>query len=69
MKHRYECALLRSLTDNVPVFPIFLAEMVASQPTPKYAEFSFPRAFPEQPHARQPFAQDMVTKLRYSTEH
>jgi hypothetical protein len=63
MKYRYECALLRSLTHNVPVFPIFLAEIVESQPTQQFADFSFPIAFPEQPHAREPFAPDMVAKL------
>jgi hypothetical protein len=53
------------LTHNVPVFPVFLADIDDKLSPLKYEDFNFNIAYPDAVHARGDFAKSMVESLRY----
>jgi hypothetical protein len=58
---RYEAALLLNKLYDVPVFPIFLAEIVEKE----FVSFTTKHAFPEVPHNRNKSSQRIIDSLRY----
>ena len=66
MNIRYECALLKNISQGTPVIPVFAAEMT---PTGDFKPFDIKRAsaaLPHVQHARQASASNMIAELRYS---
>ena len=66
MNIRYECALLKNISQGTPVIPVFAAEMT---PTGDFIPFDIKRAsaaLPHVQHARQASASNMIAELRYS---
>ena len=65
-KIRYECALLKNISQGTPVIPVFAAEMT---PTGDFTPFDIRKvkaSLPKVEHKRDASASSMLSNLRYS---
>ena len=62
---RYESALLLNKIYDVPVFPVFLAEMKADN---EFVRFELNHEFPDVVHKRNDSTQIFVDSLRYGNK-
>lgn len=60
---RYECALIQNKLHHVPVFPVFLAEIVDDNGAAQFTVFNFAFNFPDAPHRRDPSSQSVIDDL------
>lgn len=62
---RYECAILLNKLFNVPVFPVFLAEIEMKNGNKEFARFNNKATFPDVPHLREESSQLIIDELQY----
>lgn len=61
----YECALLMQKLFEIPVMPVFLAEIDANTPNVSFKTYNRGAKFPVAPHHRNPDTQQFIDELRY----
>jgi len=61
----YECSLIQNRKHKIPVVPVFLAEIIGSDPSGNatFSPCSFNINYPDLPHSRNPGAQAIVDEL------